>query len=148
VFVAVREQDAVYVLCARGASTRVRWKGVFVPLATAGVDGVNELPMETARSQHDLFAQTLPEALVIYRVSGLAGGVPRELLLGGAADDMAASVDAVEQSAGRLTERVSVERLRHAVLMLALDPSVTPRESTAHASTPGESRPRIRVPRA
>jgi outer membrane protein assembly factor BamB len=148
VFVALRERDAVYVLCARGASTRVRWKGVFVPLTTSGVDGVTELPLETSRSQHDLFAQTLPESLVIYRVSAPAGeSAPRELLLGGAADDMAASVDAVEHSGGRLAARVPVDRLRHTVMMLAIDPALTVTESTALSPVRAQSRLRMRVAR-
>src|SRR5262245_35337322 len=62
IYVALRERDTVYLLCARGASTRVRWRGVFVPLSTPAVDGVGELSIETVRSQHDLFAPTLPES--------------------------------------------------------------------------------------
>jgi len=63
VFVALRERDSVYLLCARGGSARVRWRGVFVPLSTPAVDGVTALPIETARAQHDLFAPTFPETL-------------------------------------------------------------------------------------
>ena len=148
IYVALREPDAVYVLCARGASTRVRWKGVFVPLVTAGIDGVIEVPIETSRSQHDLFAQTLPESLVMYRVTALAGETaPRELLLGGAADDMAASVDAAEHATSRMSERVGVERLRHSVLMLALDPALAGAEAAAARSF-DEGGPRGRVPRS
>jgi outer membrane protein assembly factor BamB len=148
VFVALRERDAVYVLCARGASTRVRWKGVFVPLSTSGLDGVTELPIDTSRSQHDLFAQTLPESLVIYRVGAVSGeSAPRELLLGGGAEDMAASVDAVEHSGGRLAERVPVDRLRHTVMMLAIDTAAAVTESTALSPARAESRLRKRVPR-
>lgn len=123
IYVALRERDSVYLLCARGASTRVRWRGVFVPLATPGVDGVTELPIETARSQHDLFAPTLPESLALYRIRAEAN-VARELLLGGAVDDMAASVDALEHTTGRLPARVTVERVRHTVLMLSVEPRV------------------------
>lgn len=123
IYVALRERDTVYLLCARGASTRVRWRGVFVPLSTPGVDGVSELAIETARSQHDLFTPTLPESLALYRVDAVPGDTsPRELLLGGAADDMAASVDALEHTSGRLPARVAVDRIRHTVLMLGVEP--------------------------
>jgi outer membrane protein assembly factor BamB len=148
VFVALREPDAVYLLCGRGASTRVRWKGVFVPLSTAGVEGVVEVPMETARSQHDLFAQTLPESLAIYRVSVDAGeGAPRELLLGGAPDDMAASIDAVEHASGRLADRVPMDRMRHSVMMLAIDPATGAGEVAAPRPMHAEARPRLRSSR-
>jgi eukaryotic-like serine/threonine-protein kinase len=148
VYVALREHDAVYLLCARGASTRVRWKGVFVPLAAAGVDGVSELPIETPRSQHDLFTHTLPESLVIYRVRVPTGeSAPRELLLGGASDDMAASVDAVEHAGGRLSERVPVDRLRHTVMMLSLDAPAAS-ETDAPRSFQGESRRGMRATRS
>lgn len=134
IFVALRERDAIYLLCARGASTRVRWRGAFAPLSTPGIDGVTELPIETARSQHDLFAQTLAETLVLYRVQAVPGeAVARELLLGGIPEDMAVSVDAVEHANGRLAGRVPLDRIRHTVLMLTLDATraatgVAPRE--------------------
>lgn len=145
IFVAVRERDSIYLLCARGASTRVRWRGVFVPLATPGVDGVTELPIETARSQHDLFAQTLPETLALYRVNAIPGeAAPRELLLGGAAQDMAAGVDVVEHASGRLEGRVSVDRMRRTVVMLTLDPSPVAGGATSSKSVHTESTSRRR----
>ncbi|HET6463801.1 MAG TPA: PQQ-binding-like beta-propeller repeat protein, partial [Candidatus Krumholzibacteria bacterium] len=125
IYVALRERDTVYLLCARGASTRVRWRGVFVPLSTPGVDGVTELPIETARSQHDLFTPTLPESLALYRIRAGADVAARELLLGGAADDVAASVDALEHTTGRLPARVEVDRVRHTVIMLSVESCVS-----------------------
>ena len=147
IYVAVRERDTVYLLCARGASTRVRWRGVFVPLATPGVDGVSELSIETVRSQHDLFTPTLPESLVLYSVNAAAGAMePRELFLGGAADDMAASVDALEHTSGRLPVRVAVERMRHTVLMLGVEPraSAAGSDTTYHAARSAGERPHMR----
>ncbi len=147
IYVALRERDTVHLLCARGASARVRWRGVFVPLSTPGIDGVSELSIETARSQHDLFAQTLPESLALYRVQSVAGDTaPRELLLGGAADDMAASVDALEHTTGRLPARLGVDRVRHTVLMLSVEPRVPQAGSVpARAVDSGSSdRPRAR----
>ena len=147
-FVALREGDAVYVLCARGSSTRVRWKGVFVPLSAAGVDGVSELAIETSRSQQDLFAQTLPESLALYRVTALPGdSTARELLIGGGPDDMAASVDAVEHASGRLAEHAPLDRLRRTVLMLKVDAPTVGNQKNAAGSVRVEKEPRARMSR-
>ena len=122
VFVAMREREALYLLCARGATVHVRARGVFVPLRTPGLDGVTELSIETARSQHDLFAQTFPETLALYRVTAAPGeGVSRALLIGGAAEDLVASMDALEHAGGRLGDRVVLDRARHTVLKLEVD---------------------------
>lgn len=144
IFVALRERDSVYLLCARSGSARVRWRGVFVPLSTPAVDGVTELPIETARAQHDLFAPTFPETLALYRVSAVAGA-PRELLFGGAAEDLAACVDSVEHASSRLSDRVPVERMRRTVFMLALDPLAPAAAALPpHSRTEGPSRARNR----
>ena len=145
IFVVLREPASLYVLCARGASTRVRWRGVFVPLSTPQLDGVTELSIETARSQHDLFAQTLPETLALYRVAPAPGetGV-RELLFGGTVQDMGAAVDTVEEPRVDDARRVPVDRIRNTVLMLALN-AVAVADSVAPAER-REHRPRVHWP--
>jgi outer membrane protein assembly factor BamB len=121
-FVAVRENDSVYVLCARGANARVRARGGFVPLATPDIEGVWPLSIETARAQQDLFAQTFPETLALYRIAaeGEAHGT-RELLLGGAAPDIAVVADLLAQPGVAVAGDVRVERMANTVLMLTLD---------------------------
>jgi outer membrane protein assembly factor BamB len=123
IFVLLRDADAVYLLCARSAAPRMRVHGVFVPLATAGLDGVRELSIETTRAQHDLFAQSLPETLAIYRIAraGEAGERGREILLGGSSDDVAAAVEAIDLHHPRDAGTLDVERLRHTVLCIAFE---------------------------
>jgi len=124
-FVALREAKAVCLLCTRGGSARIRWRGEFMPFSTPELDGVEEIPIETSRAQHDLFAQTLPESLALYRVDARPDGVTRqELLFGGSAQDLAESIDAIERSSGLLPARTNVERARNTVVMLVLDPVV------------------------
>lgn len=122
IFVVLRERECLHVLCARSAPSRVRSRGVFVPLATPHVDGIVEVSIETARAQHDLFAQTLPETLALYRVGPEAEGRgARELLLGGTAPDMAVALDLMNQRRSADVSRVAADRMRHTVLMLTLD---------------------------
>jgi outer membrane protein assembly factor BamB len=120
VFVVVREPGCVHVLCARGAPARVRWRGVFVPLSVPGVGGVTELAIETPRAQHDLFTQTLPETLALYRVTASTEDGVRELLLGGTSQDMGAAIDLMDPSRAADSGGVSTDRIRHAVLMIEL----------------------------
>ena len=139
VFVIVREAGSVHILCARSAPSRVRWRGVFVPLATPDVDGVVELPIETARSQHDLFAQSLPETLALYRIAPVHGE-PVELLLGGSVSDMAVAVDLATQPRKAGEREIDAERLQHTVLLLSVD-AVHAADGTE--TFDGASRPRF-----
>jgi len=145
IFVVVREPGRVHLLCARNAAARVRWRGVFVPLATPDLAGVEELSLDTARSQHDLFAQTLPETLALYRIGASAEeGGARELLLGGTSQDLGLAVDAVDLPGSG--PRVAIDRMQHTVLMLSIEPAHHERERATGAS--GAHRPGFRSPSA
>jgi outer membrane protein assembly factor BamB len=140
-FVIVREPGSMHVLCARGASARVRWRGVFVPLATPDVEGVTELPIDTSRSQHDLFAQTFPETRALYRIDALSSGSgERELLLGGTAEDMGAVIDLLQEPRTGSARDITAERVSHTVLMLSLE--ARPGAGASAPATPDE-RPKI-----
>jgi outer membrane protein assembly factor BamB len=143
--VAVREPGRIHILCARGATARVRWRGVFVPLATPDVAGVAEMSLDTSRSQHDLFAQTLPETLALYRISAAAdAGDARDLLLGGTTQDMAHAVDAAAQTPHG--DRVVLDRISRTVLMLSVPAPSTHAGHSVERTSP--RRPAISVPSA
>jgi outer membrane protein assembly factor BamB len=117
-YVLVEEAGVFHLLCARDAPARVRVNGVFVPLnATIGgrsPQGVQQIPIETTRAQHDLFAQTLPDSLVLYRIEPPREG-PFEILLGGGSADAAAALDALD-ARGAAEMRVESDRVAHAML--------------------------------
>jgi outer membrane protein assembly factor BamB len=132
IFVVLRERDCLYALCARGASARVRWRGGFVPLAAPEIGGVSEVSIETARAQHDLFAQTLPETLALYRIAAAENeSGARELLLGGNAQDMNVAMDLADRPRADSVTEVPVDLVRHGVLMLTLNATPSAR---AHAT--------------
>jgi outer membrane protein assembly factor BamB len=121
VHVLVVDGARAYLLCGRDAPPRVRISGVMLPLA-AGVAGAVEVGIETARSQHDLFAQSLTDSLALYRFD--LGTVPEaglEFFLGGLAEDAAAVMDALEVDRGPAA-RVTLERAAGAVLYVACRP--------------------------
>ncbi len=141
IFVVLRERGCLYALCARGASARVRWRGGFVPLAAPEIGGVSEVSIETARAQHDLFAQTLPETLALYCIAAAEGDSgARELLLGGNAQDMNVAMDLAGRPRADSVSEVPVDLVRHGVLMLTLDG--TP---TARGHAPSEPVPRMNM---
>jgi len=145
VHVLVYDGNAAYLLCARDAAVRVRARGIFVPLGTPGLEGVDEVSIETARAQHDLFARTLPDALVLYRIARVAEapGAGRELLFGGAAEDMAAAMEAIELKGTPAAGALRLDRVRNTVLCVTLE-QVPARRAAADAQTgvqPG-ARPR------
>jgi len=148
IFVLIRDGDEFFLLCARGASARMRWRGVFVPIATPNLDAVSELSIETVRAQQDLFAQTLPETLALYRIASPMtpeDGL-RELLLGGNGEDAAAVVDALDLPRSGDPATIAIDRIRHTVLGLSIDVPMTVRER----DLPGVARPvhaRAGVPR-
>ncbi|HXV13501.1 MAG TPA: PQQ-binding-like beta-propeller repeat protein, partial [Candidatus Krumholzibacteria bacterium] len=100
IYLVVEETEALYLLCARDAHARVRVGGVFVPLHETTQDRCSirgeEMDIETTRAQHDLFAQTLPDALVLYRIPRPQDGTELALLLGGSPGDLAAALDALD----------------------------------------------------
>ncbi len=102
----VEEADAFFVLCTRDTPARVRCDGAFVAIdsevARARVSAV-AIPIETTRSQHDLFAQTLPDALGLYRIPRPAPGATLEFLIGGAPSDLGAALDALDTRRGGAT---------------------------------------------
>jgi outer membrane protein assembly factor BamB len=122
-FLLVEEAGVFHLLCARDAPARVRVNGVFVALnASVGGRapyGAEEVPIETTRSQHDLFAQTLPDALVLYRIEAPRDGA-FEMLLGGGAADVAAALDALDARGGAAT-RVASDRVARSVLYARFD---------------------------
>ncbi|HEX6790143.1 MAG TPA: PQQ-binding-like beta-propeller repeat protein [Candidatus Krumholzibacteria bacterium] len=135
VFVAVREGAALYVLCGRGAAARVRSRGGFLPLSSPDADGVAGLSIETARSQHDLFAPSLPQTLALYRVTVASDEHgEREVLLGGAAQDIGIAADLASGSIPSGAREVRVDRVRHCVLMLTVEAAALDRVG-ASAST-------------
>lgn len=129
VFVLVRESNAFHLLCTRSASARLRENGVFVPLNPATVAWVVEVPIETTRSQRDLFTPTLPESLALYYMGAGGRGESRvEWLLGGDADDAGAAIDSLDLRPQAREPMVTSERVRHAVLYAAFDPPTVRRE--------------------
>jgi outer membrane protein assembly factor BamB len=154
-FVAVRDADGVHLLCTRGASARLRANGVFVPLGSPGLDSVSELPIDTTRAQQDLFARSLPEALVLYhiRADATPDGVARELLLGGTNEDVGAAVESLDLHGRPAGEMREVERLRRTVMCVTIDPvapcAAPSSDDAKHAAaaSPRVARP-LRVPRA
>jgi len=121
IHVLMREGDRHFLLCTRGSSVRVRENGIFVALAPGATQGVEELDIETARTQHDLFTPTLPESLVLYSIQRRGGKAPLELLMGGDAEDAVAAIDSLDL-AREAHATVEVERLRHAVLHVRFEP--------------------------
>ncbi len=122
IYLLVEEGGAFYLLCPRDVHARVRAKGAFVPLrAPAGGDAgaPEEIPIETARSQHDLFAETLPDTLVLLRIPRPRDGSDLELLIGGNEPDLAASLDALDSRAG--TASLASDRVAHTVVYLRCD---------------------------
>jgi len=124
-YLLVEEAGVFHLLCTREVPARVRVNGVFVPLnASVGgraPHGVQEIPIETTRAQHDLFAQTLPDSLVLYRVESPRDEV-FEILLGGGAADAAAALDALDARSAATT-RVSSDRITHSMLYARFDPA-------------------------
>ena len=69
IYLLIEEAGAFYLLCMRDAPARVRVHGAFVALHSAQARtqrGVVDIPIETTRAQHDLFAQTLPDSLGLF----------------------------------------------------------------------------------
>jgi outer membrane protein assembly factor BamB len=122
IYVLVEEADAFYLLCPREAPARVRVNGAFVPLlgsAGPGPHGAEEVAVETARAQHDLFAQTLPDTLVLIRVPRPRGG-ELEWLIGGAPQELAAALDALDARRGASATLTS-DRITRTLVCLRFD---------------------------
>lgn len=117
VSILVRDGDTLYLLGNRDVPARVRVDGLVIPLS-ANLSGVRELPLETARSQHDLFAQSAPDSLVLYRIdaAAVATGAVVEVLLGGLDDDVASVLDVLDVGRDPSVGTVGVERCTHTVL--------------------------------
>lgn len=140
VFVLAGEPRALYLLCARDAPARVRINGTFVPLC--GADGsaslAQEISIETARTQHDLFAATLPESMVLYRIER-PSDFDLELLLGGTPADFAPALDALDARTAGASTLLS-DRIARAVLYLRME-----RESRSDETAPAP-RERAKLP--
>jgi outer membrane protein assembly factor BamB len=121
VFVLVRDGQSVFLLCGRDVPARLRTGGVLLPVA-AGVAGAAEVSIETARAQHDLFAQSLTDSLALYRfdLAATAAGAGLEFFLGGSAEDAAAVLDALEVQRGA-RGTVTMERGSGAILHVTCD---------------------------
>jgi outer membrane protein assembly factor BamB len=123
IYLLVEEADAFYLLCARDASVRVRVEGTFVALhgsaATRAPHGAQEVAVETARAQHDLFTPTLPETLALYRIPRAPEAGGHEFLLGGSSSDLAAALDAIDARRGAAT--ITSDRLTRTMLYLRFD---------------------------
>ncbi len=131
IYVLVIDGRQVYLLCGRDLPARVRTAGVLLPVA-GGTAGAEELSIETARSQHDLFSQSLTDSLALFRFDLAAAVQPGlEFFLGGLADDAAAVMDALEVERGG-GGRVMLERSSGALLHVVC--GVAPgREASAQA---------------
>src|SRR5262245_59728669 len=120
IYVLAGEPRSLYLLCARDAPARVRINGTFVPLY--GADGraslAQEISIETARTQHDLFAATLPESMALYRIERPAD-FDLELLLGGTPAGLAPALDALDARAAGASSLLS-DRLARAVLYVRI----------------------------
>ncbi len=142
IYLLVEEPDAFYLLCPREAPGRVRVNGVFVPLLGAagpGPHGAEEVPVETARAQHDLFAQALPDTLVLVRVPRPRDGAELEWLIGGATPELAAVLDALDARRAHATTLVS-DRLTHSALCIRCDGArARAYDGAALATTPARS---------
>ncbi len=116
IYVLVGEAHALYLLCARDAPARARVHGALAPLSSASGAGsfANEISIETARTQHDLFAPTLPDSMALYRIKRPADA-DLELILGGTPADLAPALDALDTRPAGATTLVS-ERVARAVL--------------------------------
>lgn len=134
IYVLVEEADAVYVLCARDAHTRLRVGGAFVPLSASvggtGPAAVEEVPIETDRAQHDLFAQTLPDTLAVYRVPRPRDATELEFLVGGSSVDLPAALDALDSRTGAAT-RVTSDRLTRTLVRVRFDAARASRRAEA-----------------
>lgn len=140
IYVVVEEADAVFVLCARDAHARVKVGGAFVPLmgsvggaSPAAPAGAEEVPIETHRAQHDLFAQTLPDTLAVYRVPRPRDATELEFLLGGSSADLSAALDALDARTGAAST-ITSDRLTRTLLRVRFDARRTSRRPEAHAS--------------
>ena len=134
IFVLAGEPHALYLLCARDAPARVRINGTFVPLCSTGGGSAlaQEISIETARTQHDLFAATLPESMALYRIERPAD-LDLELLLGGTPADFAPALDALDARAAGASTLLS-DRIVRAVLYVRM----------ARESRPDETAPVLR----
>ncbi len=119
IFVLLEEASAFYLLCPRDAPPRVRCNGAYVPLTTWNASALEEIAIETTRSQQDLFAQTLPDNLAVYRVFRSAHE-PLEFLIGGLPTDVAAALDALETRVGSETT-VTSDRVVRSMLCARFD---------------------------
>ena len=121
IYLLAQEAGVLYLLCARDAPARVRVKGVFVPLHGAGNESspAEEISIETARTQHDLFAATLPESMALFRIVRPAD-FDLELVLGGTPADMAPALDALEARPSGVSSLVS-DRIARAVLYVRVE---------------------------
>lgn len=132
IYLLVEEADALYLLCARDANARVRVNGVFVPVHESARGphplDVDEVAIETTRAQHDLFAQTLPDALVLYRIARSKDGAELELLLGGVAGDVAAALDALDARAAGAGS-LSSDRITRTLVCVRFDARKAIREA-------------------
>lgn len=123
IYVLVEEANAFYLLCTRDAPARIRVHGAFVALHSAEARaqrGVLDLPIETTRSQQDLFAQTLPDSLGLFHVPRPESGAELELLIGGSSPDLAAALDALDARGARAATIVS-DRVTRTLAYLRLD---------------------------
>jgi outer membrane protein assembly factor BamB len=119
-YLLVEEADVFYLLYARDAPARIRVNGVFVPMHAMEARThrqVLDIPIETTRDQHDLFAQTLPDSLGLFCIPRPRDGADLELLLGGSATDLAAALDALDGRSGSASALVS-DRIARTVLCL------------------------------
>lgn len=123
IYLLVEEAGAFYLLCMRDAPARVRVHGAFVALHSAQARAqrsVVDIPIETTRAQHDLFAQTLPDSLGLFYIPRPAAGTELEFLIGGSPSDLAAALDALDGRGGG-GATISSDRIGRALNYLRFD---------------------------
>jgi outer membrane protein assembly factor BamB len=97
-----QDGETFYLLTSREGRARVRTARGFEPLTDRVIQGVSELPVETARTQKELFSQDLKDFLALYKIEADAlgeGGVvmPLDISLGGSGEEMDTLLEALDQ---------------------------------------------------
>lgn len=122
-YVVVQDGNTLYVLTGKEGQCALRTATGFVSFASAGLENVRSLPLETASSQQELFSRTMRDFLSFSSVDIVGSSV--ELLLGGSGVGAEAVRDAIAQPGAMGSASsdglVTMEDIPSKVLFLAFD---------------------------